>query len=251
MISLIIPFYKKLKEFQLVFPHNSKLLQEFEHEIIIVMDHDESEKELIDFIKSQNHNFRIIINRHKHAWRPPCKALNVGIRHAKGDKVVVISPESAFESNLLKRLVEASDNNIFAVGGLKYADLSWIKPNITIDDISSNIEFRYNLYYGSICASRSLFEKVRGYDESLVHWGGDDDNLRARFMLAGAKKTILEESYIVHFQENFDGNVKRTHPARIYDMSYYDRICNPTQIQVNNKGWGVDFNEIIYDWVIK
>ncbi len=82
-ISIILPFYKKLKEFKKVLPKNLKYFQRNGIELIIVLDTPEEEQELVNFLDEFPFlNSKVIVNRIHHEWRNPAKVLNVGIRHA-------------------------------------------------------------------------------------------------------------------------------------------------------------------------
>jgi len=241
--SIIIPFYKKLLEFKLVFPLNWRHLKKLDCEVVICMDDPHDERELLDLIKTFDGKFRVIINREPHSWRPPSRAINVGIKNALGQYIIVISPESAFDNLLLYRLISSSNEKSFSIGKLKKAQLEDLAAGNSVETVSCKINNSFG-YYGSICIKKSILESVNGYDESLIYWGGDDDNLRARLKLIGYKQNLID-SYIVHFEN--DSSPKRG--ERSSDPDYYKQLLNPSSPITNNEGWGDTFQEVVHDWV--
>lgn len=80
-LSVVIPFYRKKREFKSVFPKNRKYLERNGIEVVIVLDTPEESLELQDFILQYPFvNWRIVMNDKPHEWRNPAKPLNVGIR---------------------------------------------------------------------------------------------------------------------------------------------------------------------------
>lgn len=80
-LSMVIPFYRKKREFKSVFPKNRKYLERNGIEVVIVLDTPEESLELQDFILQYPFvNWRIVMNDKPHEWRNPAKPLNAGIR---------------------------------------------------------------------------------------------------------------------------------------------------------------------------
>ncbi len=69
-ISIVLPFYKKLKEFKKVLPNNLTYFQRNGIELIIVLDTPEEEVELKDYLDEFPFlNSNVIVNRVPHDWR--------------------------------------------------------------------------------------------------------------------------------------------------------------------------------------
>lgn len=108
--SIILAFYKKMKEFRRVLPLNATYFQRNGIEVVIALDEPTECEELIEFIKKYpGINWRVILNRKYHEWRNPCKALNVAIRHATKKYILVLDPESEFYSDVIYQLRQAAD----------------------------------------------------------------------------------------------------------------------------------------------
>ena len=77
-LSVVIPFYRKMREFKSVFPKNRKYLERNGIEVVIVLDTPEESQDFI--LQYPFVNWRIVMNDKPHEWRNPAKPLNVGIR---------------------------------------------------------------------------------------------------------------------------------------------------------------------------
>ena len=110
-LSVVIPFYRKMREFRSVFPKNRKYLERNGIEVVIVLDTPEESQELQDFISQYPFvNWRIVMNDKPHEWRNPAKPLNVGIRFATKRFVMVCSPESEMVTDVIAILRKSFDD---------------------------------------------------------------------------------------------------------------------------------------------
>jgi len=83
-------------------------------------------------------------------------------------------------------------------------------------------------------------EAVGGYDESLVGWGADDDNLRARLALNGVYGQLHKAAQLLH-PPQVEGH-------RFYSADTASRLrslVHPTVARVNGDNWGRDFDKIV------
>jgi glycosyltransferase involved in cell wall biosynthesis len=240
-LSVVIPFYKKLKAFKNILPRNRKYFERNGIEVIIVLDCPDEKDELIEYIKGYPFiNWKVIYNDKPHEWRNPTKPINVGIKNATKKYVMVCSPESEFYTDALLQMRISLEHYpmSFAVGTVCFTDNDFI---IGEENIFS-LEF---LPYGSIMVERHFLCEIRGYNESLNKWGGDDDNIRARLELYGIEEFYMPEVKLIHRDGDKIGNERRTtHRMPVAVMS---RLLYP-DTEVVNEVWGGDFNKIIYDW---
>lgn len=241
-VSVILPFYKKLEEFKTVLPKNQLFFQRNGIEIVIVMDEDSEEIELIKFINLYPFiNWKVIVNHQKHAWRNPSKAINVGIKNASKECILVCSPESEFITDaiyIMRKKLEYYPNH-FAIGTVSFADIE--------ETIFTKQRF---IEYGSIMARKKDFYAITGYDESLTKWGGDDDNVRIRLEMYGIKRLLLPEVKLLH-KETPKELISRNCKKEDITINTYKKIVLPLNIQPNTNNWGVDFCNIAYSWEAK
>jgi len=238
-VSVVMPFFRKMKEFRQILPQNAPFFQRNGVEVVIAMDEDSEQEDLLAFIKQYPFiNWKIVTNPNKHEWRNPVKAINVGIRHASKRYVMVCSPESQFYSDaifLMRKYLEYYDEH-FVIGAVAFALEEHIQSN----------RLSFHMPYGSIMAKKSDIEAIGGYDESLSAWGGDDDNIRARLEFSGIRKLFLPDVKLIHKEPNVEALSKR-YSRTLSDVQWY-QFLHPIQAKVNHGSWGNDFDHVVYDW---
>ncbi len=192
MISIVLPFFRKLADFQKVLPLNRRYLARPWVEVVVAMDENASESGVIELARQYpDIRWQILVNDQPHGWQPPCKAINVGVRHASHEVVLICSPESMFVTDVPAQAlgtVRAEPRGV-ALGRVAfgtYAQLRELGASAAFDAQAPNARDPFKLY-GSIALARQELESIQGYDESLRGWGGDDDNLRARLAMNGAR----------------------------------------------------------------
>lgn len=100
----------------------------------------------------------------------------------------------------------------------------------------------YKGAYGRLVLSREAFYKVRGYDESMVGWGYEDDDIYNRLKNLGLKEKSIEKEFlsvIFHGDEEREQHVS----ISISHSEYLNKqICTYNQrnkrVAVNEKGFG-------------
>lgn len=229
-LSVVMPFYKKLEEFKRVLPKNAAYFQRNGIEVIVVMDEPSEEAGLLDLLKSYPFiNWRVIVNDQPHPWRNPAKAINVGIRHAERSKILVLSPESLMERDVLKLLSEcvAAHPRSFATGIVRFEHSN----GIWVDS-------------GSVCIPKEALEAIGAYDESYTDWGADDDDLKIRLARAGYKHRRILSARLFHTE---------LEPRQKKDTSesslvIYKDVRKSKRTKVNGDAWGRDFSRVSWDY---
>lgn len=240
-VSVILPFYKKLQDFKRILPLNARYFQRNGIEVIIVMDDPEDEENLVSFIKQYPLiNWRVIINRQPHPWRNPAKAINVGIRAATKDYIMVCSPESMFQSDVIFMLRYVAENyqDCFTIGKVAFRSHNTVQ-NALLESF---------LLYGSLMVNRKHLEQVSGYSENFEQWGGEDDNLRAKLEYIGLKKILVNEAILVHYEDKTNGHNDRSKQSKSLPLNIKKKAYIPDLNDYQNTIWGTDFSEIIYDY---
>ena len=241
-VSIIMSFYKKLKDFKRVLPKNAPYFQRNGIEIIILLDEPSEELELLEFIQQYPFiNFKIIINREDHEWRNHCKVLNVGIKQATLNYILVLDPEVELVTDVIYKLRYTMSfyPKTFATGVVAFIDYE--------NDINNLINPNW-IPYGSIMVRKHDLIEIKGYDESFKAWGGEDDQIRKRLELFGIKKMEVLDAKTVHREEKSDGHEARS--SRINEMSikHLKHILYPKKTIFNTETWGEDFNEEVWDY---
>ncbi len=239
-VSVVMPFYKKMKEFRRVLPKNLRYFQRNGIEIVIVMDEDSEEEELTNFIQEYPFvNWKVVVNHFKHNWRNPAKAINVGLRNASNKYILVCSPESEFITDgiyLMRKQLEYFPKH-FAIGTVAFLNLT-----------NKHSENSFFIPYGSIMAKRKYFFKIGGYDETLIKWGGDDNNIRIRLEMNGIRKLFLPEVKLIHRERDIEIKKRKGGQKSSIPVEVLKNILLPNEIQINQNKWGNDFSDIAYSW---
>lgn len=244
-LSIVMPFYKKMAEFRKVFPRNYSFFARNGIEVVLVLDSTDEKEVLIDFVKEYpSINWKIICNYKPHDWRNPSKPLNVGIKNATKKYIMVCSPESEFLTDVIYILRNALE---FYPGCFTLGRVCFASEDEIIEE--QNIDSFLTVPYGSIMVEKKYIFDIRGYDETLQKWGGDDDNLRARLEMIGVKKIFMDEAIFIHRDHNYSENKKgRSQKLKNMPDSAKRHFLFPDSPICNGVDWGTDFNEIIYDW---
>lgn len=237
-LSIVIPFYKRAEQFAAALKYNAPYLAKPDYEIVLVVDEPTQQEQVLKIVEAYaGLNWKVLLNPNDHAWRNPSPPLNVGIRHATGDHVLVTSPESMFVTDVPSILLNAIEGKeVFAIGRVRWCSelhARMLTPVKAFAEVEA-------AYYGSICVAREYLLAIRGYDESLTAWGGDDDNLRRRLQLHGIAPLKCPDAKLIHFIDEPREVLADRHIASL------DAILFPRVAAVNDENWGTDFNQIIY-----
>lgn len=245
-----MPFYQKFHEFSHVLPLNHQYLNHANMEVILALDEDSQADLVKNFVQQYpDIKWRIVVSSEKHAWRAPSKAINVGIKLARGKQILIVSPESVFVNNLPSHMLSFASlrPNSAICGRLNTCTFSEF---FSCAD-SHEAMFRYRLksgkqsiHYGSLLVDREKAIEIGGYDECLTKWGGDDDNFRARLALAGVHLLKTSDINIVHLDYSPKPSYVRK-PQKELDI-----LLNPKQKQCSRcyPTWGQAFDNITLDW---
>lgn len=242
-LTVIIPFFRKVKELTTVFPLNKPYLLGDSVEVILCLDEPESADAVRMFAHGHpDVNWRVLVNRSPHPWRTPTKAINVGLRHAHNDYVLVVSPETKFVGNVPEMMLDIASPKIAVAGKLTNLTYHRFMEIGEVEAVTSFEKSRGLHYYGSICFYRQAAIDIGGYDECMDGWGGDDDNFRARLGLSGVKVICTPQINIVHliFEDNHKSNCK----MNTFSMDYIHRPKSPI-CPVCYPNWGNDFAEVL------
>ncbi|NNB85297.1 galactosyltransferase-related protein [Corallococcus exiguus] len=244
-LSIVMPYYKRLREFQRVLPLNARYFSRPEYEAVLSLDEPSEEAELLRVLRDfPSIRWRVLVNDFDHPWRPPCRAINVGVRHALGENVLVVSPESAFITDVPALGLEhiAANPGTAALGRVCFATFDSLEAHEGSLEKTSASPWHF---YGSICVPRERLFRIHGYDEGFDRWGGDDDNLRIRLMQTETYQHPLDDMRIVHL--SFEARKVRQ-AAEPPTPEYAQRIFNPASPQANPDGWGESFQRVAFDW---
>lgn len=253
-LSLVLPFYRKLDDFRRALPCNLRCFESPEIEIVIAADEPTEIDGLLHLVQQHDSvRWRVLVNRTLHAWRPPVRAQNVGIKNAVAEWVLLADPESAFVSDPLVELAGLVHGHArFGVGRVVFGNWASLtvdaRRDLTAEFERNQADMSVPLFYGSVLARRIDLSHITGYDESLEKWGADDDNLRIRLMRSGLRMVPLPDLRLLHLsdEERYRGHASPAVPQ--YSSKEKRAIMDPARILANQGPWGVDFAETVWDW---
>ena len=227
--SIIICFYENLNYLKCCLDSLKNCSGDFDE---VVIADDGSGEAVVNGVKAfiSNYPFPII-----HAWhsregarRAACR--NNGIRHATGDYLIFLDADFAVLPGAIKSHIEASTSRYFAAGRCKYSTekqskriFSGTASPLLLEQIYKELpeepilkEHKEFIRYGilrrlRLASSRrqtfgghfSIFKKdiesVNGYDENYIGWGGEDQDMAMRLVMAGFRGTsIIKSARILH-----------------------------------------------------
>ena len=252
-----MPFYKKFQEFKFAFTQgNLQTFNAMENLELLISVDSPLESDLLVFylqqlIQSNQLRFsvKVLLNEQDHPWRCPTVAINVGIRHAYYDKILVLSPETIPLDQAIEMLVKKTNSEQFALGIVQHVKAEQIQA------VGSKEAFMSKraalLPYGSICFTKDQANKVGGYDESYQIWGGDDDDYRARLMAAGFLKIqtlakFLHSKFHDRLINHADNQEERKQEKVIEKIKF---IKEKSTFVANNGNYGMSFSKVIFNFV--
>ncbi len=168
------------------------------------------------------------------------KAVNTGIKNAKGEYLVLLNNDTELDSRYLEYLVKASDNHpdvgfvaakMLNFYNRKIIDSAWDAVSVVGHSYSvgqgkkDSIEFNKPQYIflatgGSSLFKRQIFEKVGYFDEDY-HTYMEDVDLCLRAQIAGFKGWYEPKAILYH--------MRKATSSRIVSLSEYWHFRNMTQ----------------------
>jgi len=215
MVSIVIPFYKRLEHLRCCLDSLSLCAKDFDE---VVVSDDGSDQGTVNQLHEMIKKYAFSV---KYVWQPKkgfrvAAARNNGIRHAKGEYLIFLDCDLLVLPGTIKHHLSLARKGRFVAGHCKYLGedrsnavmQSPISPEILEKHygqipereiikthrrfIKRTILIRFGLLShrkqslgGHFSIYREDIERVNGYDESYVGWGGEDEDLGIRLVKAG------------------------------------------------------------------
>lgn len=162
-----------------------------EHEIILPT---RSYEKVFEYLEQNDlmKNVRLIPYEHEIGFNPS-KALNLGVRAAKYDNIIITSPEVKPTTDVLKQLSECLDKNVvcqvFDQG--ENGDLKTL--------VCQGYRSDYPAMYFLACFRREDIEAINGWDEDFMKgYAYEDNDFGERWVRAGLPFEIRDDIQAVH-----------------------------------------------------
>ena len=252
MISIVTGYYnrKKLFEETLRTIKNSEV-KDIE---VIAVDDGSDPRERLENLKSDYPFLKIIRLEKEDKWYiNPCIPFNIGLREAKGDKIVLQNPECLHVHDVLKCVEEELDDSkymsfaCYAVDSNQNKNVPKFSRDGSLPEYVSTLpqqtyrgydtpgwynhsRFRPTHFHFCAAISRNNMAKLNGFDERLAGGiGYDDDEIVARIRMLGINMVIKDDVQVVH---QYHSSLWE-HPNGAYLCEMNRRIVQ--QIRMENK----------------
>lgn len=245
-LSVVILFYNHLDEVKSLTPFMVKYYERNGIEVIIVADKSAEQMDILDYIRVYPFiSWKVIVSNEGHLWQNPSKALNIGIRKATKQYILIIDSRQEFYTDVIYELREKLEH---------YPEHYAISQVLSLDPqekINESILEKHRcelVPYGSIMAKKEYFELIGGYSECQVEWKIRHENLCIRFDLAGIRRLFFPDAVSIS-QNGFLPGIKN-HSEQLVQTSQniLSEKLLPTTINENGTKWGYGFNTVVYDW---
>lgn len=126
------------------------------------------------------------------------KALNFGIKQAKGDYIFIADIDLIFHPNstqLLKDLQSPEKFQLFNLGYLDRYESQKLQAQYYFENLKPT---RFGKINGMILTSKESLMKINGLDEFYHFYGAEDEDLFARLETAGYKREVNDTCYFYH-----------------------------------------------------
>jgi len=243
--SIIICFYQRLKYLKSCLDSIESQSEYFDE--VVIADDGSGESCMRQLKKmSADYNFSIShVSQPKKGFRPSA-ARNNGIRQAGGDYLIFLDCDFAVLPGTIKSHVDAAKQRRFVAGSCKYLDKkqtnTLLQEGVSekrLKDLYQSIPeraivrehrrfVRHRIFFRLGLASakkqrlsshfsihREDIERVNGYDENFVGWGGEDEDMAIRLAASGLKgKSIIHKARVLHL----------CHPKEMGDKHWKDGV---------------------------
>ncbi|MFN3198352.1 MAG: glycosyltransferase family 2 protein [Bradymonadia bacterium] len=176
---------------------------------------------------AERHGARVVRTDTDEVWNRS-RALNYGIRAARGDFVFCTDADMIFAPNFLSTLLstqQANADQAFVV--CRCRDLPESVPEQPwrfedFPDLLSKADFREKLGTGACqMAKRSFFNDIRGYDEGFKFWGMEDNDMKFRATRSGLSLIWVHEQTSMLHQWHPSDRGKRPFRKFLNDVRFH------------------------------
>lgn len=138
-------------------------------------------------------NVRLIPYEHKRGFNPS-KALNIGVREAKYDHIIITSPEVKPKTEVLKQLSELLGQNVICQVHDQGED-----GRLVMSLVNNSFRNDTPAYYFLAMFNKKDVESINGWDEDFMKgYAYEDNDFGARWKRAGLPFIIRDDIEAVH-----------------------------------------------------
>jgi glycosyltransferase involved in cell wall biosynthesis len=210
-VSIIIPSFKRAHLLQWNLLSLSKQAIPFEFETIVLNDglSDETEQLCLAFKEQLNLKYIFTGKRNhpdKMIWRVPGFVLNIGVKQATGDVIVICCAEMFHLNNTIELLAKAVADKVIAIPKAKDDNGSFLRHLTITKGNFSQVEYDNqpvleNVKFPFLIAMKwDEFVSIGGYDEDFTGTDYDDTDFVGRLVASGCtyKETEAKTIHLWH-----------------------------------------------------
>lgn len=253
--TLLLPAFKRAKLLELGLYSIQKNKPCYNLEIIVLNDGIEDDTEEV-CKKFPDLNVRYIFTGMRNTpiikKRPPSFALNIGIKEATGDAIILSCPEVFHLNNAFNIVLSKLEQNIdsLVIPDFLYFDQNQITTNRLLEDKTTQIDVStlvgkpFGACHVEMPFLMALYKyhviEIGGYDEDMTGYAGEDCDLMERLKQKGLTylRTDAEAIHLWHEGTN-DGTAHWDNPAWVHN---YNILTSRRGVINRNVGreWGVN-----------
>lgn len=206
-MSIIIPTYNKLDRLKLVL---KSLEEQVTDEIEVIVVFDGCKKSVVEDFYALSFDFKpLTVVSEKNVGRSAAR--NKGIKIANGEFVLFLDDDRIVSPQFIQAHLKAHERAkgpAVVLGARREIFLSDEEIKSLGNSFSKKEKFYLrwiNFFTGNVSVDRSLVEKVGGFDEWFVKWGGEDNDLGIRLALEKVRYFYDDDAVNYHLmhESNF------------------------------------------------
>lgn len=163
-------------------------------------------------------------------------ALNIGIKQAQGEYVVVADIDLIFKPDYLEQINRLVKPGVFLTHNVYYLPEKFLLKNIA-DIASSNYNHLFTDGVHSACViNREILMNIKGYDEFYMVWGVEDDDIIRSLIKANQKQSHFSAAEI-NIYHQWHPSVSPGNPRPWYLMMV-DHLFSVERDETFGLNWG-------------
>lgn len=209
-----------------------------EPEIIIVNCSNDNSFDEIDFYCKEYKVKHIFSKLNNPVWNKSL-AMNFGIRCARHDFIMGTDIDYIFQDNFLQIVQERANYNKILLCHVFMSKKKHFGQFINyLEKEYQNIKEESKFFGRDIAdgacqlSTKKWFEKVRGYNESILMWGGMDNELHRVAIISGLEEDWIDDKTSILHQFHLDA---KAHKIKDKEYITYGKKYRVTNIRIVNK----------------
>ncbi|MEO6731333.1 MAG: glycosyltransferase [Ferruginibacter sp.] len=166
-------------------------------------------------------------------------ALNVGIKAARGEYIIVADVDLIFLPGYLESINNLLKPGLFITHNALYIPESFIINAIAdVTNQEHNAQFE-EAFHSACVAEKQALININGYDEFYLVWGVEDDDIIRRLRQSGQKQKHISSNDLNIFHQ-WHPSVSFARPSAWY-LLMVNHLFSINQMTTFNSNWGISY----------